>query len=77
MDQIKTLTLSPSPHVKHKNTTQVVMRDVLIALTPAFIWSIVIYGWMAAVLTVLTTMRVEAMSERTSSKVGENSTPQA
>ena len=53
MDQIKTLTLSPSPHVKHKNTTQVVMRDVLIALTPAFIWSIVIYGWMAAVLTVL------------------------
>lgn len=53
MDSNKTLTLSPSPHVKHKNTTQVVMRDVLIALTPAFIWSIVIYGWMAAVLTVL------------------------
>jgi electron transport complex protein RnfD len=53
MDQNVKLTLSPSPHVKHKSVTEVVMRDVLIALSPAFIWSIVIYGWMAAVLTVL------------------------
>ena len=53
MDNKMTLTLSPSPHVKHKNTTQVVMRDVLIALAPAFVWSIVIYGWMSAVLTAL------------------------
>lgn len=45
------LTLSPSPHVKHKNTTQVVMRDVLIALAPAFIWSVIAFGYMAAVLT--------------------------
>ena len=46
------LTLSPSPHVKHKNTTQVVMRDVLIALIPAFVWSIIRFGIMAAALTV-------------------------
>ena len=45
------LALSPSPHVKHKNTTQVVMRDVLIALAPAFIWSIIQFGIMAAALT--------------------------
>ena len=47
------LTLSPSPHVKHKNVTEVVMRDVLIALAPAFIWSVIAFGYMAAVLTVL------------------------
>lgn len=46
-------TLSPSPHVKHKNSTQSVMLHVLIALAPAFIWSIVIGGIMAAVLTVI------------------------
>lgn len=45
------LALSPSPHVKHKNTTQVVMRDVLIALFPAFVWSIIAFGIMAAALT--------------------------
>lgn len=47
------LALSPSPHVKHKNTTQVVMRDVLIALAPAFIWSVIKFGIMAAALTAL------------------------
>ncbi|MBQ9117219.1 MAG: RnfABCDGE type electron transport complex subunit D, partial [Clostridia bacterium] len=53
MDQSSALlTLSPSPHVKHKNTTQVVMRDVLIALFPAFVWSIIRFGIMAAALTV-------------------------
>ena len=47
------MALSPSPHVKHKNTTQSIMRDVLIALSGAFVWSIVVFGYMAAVLTVL------------------------
>ena len=47
------LTLSPSPHVKHKKTTNVIMLDVLIALSPAFIWSIIAFGYMAAMLTVI------------------------
>ena len=33
------LTVSPSPHIKHKDTTQSVMRDVMIALTPALLWA--------------------------------------
>ena len=37
--------LSSSPHVKHKNNTQRIMLDVIIALLPAFIWSAVVFGW--------------------------------
>ena len=44
-------TLSPSPHVKSKTTTQSVMRDVLIALVPAFVWGIIAFGWQSAMLT--------------------------
>lgn len=47
------LTLSPSPHIKYKDTTQTIMRDVLIALAPAFVWSVVVFGYVAALLTVL------------------------
>lgn len=43
--------LSSSPHVKHKNNTQRIMLDVIIALMPAFIWSIVVFGWRAILLT--------------------------
>ncbi len=45
--------LSSSPHIKSKNTTSVVMRDVLIALTPAFVWSVVVFGYKALLLTAL------------------------
>lgn len=45
--------LSASPHVKHKNTTSVIMRDVLIALTPALVWSVIVFGYKALVLTLL------------------------
>ena len=50
------MALSPSPHVKHKNTTQSIMRDVLIAMSGAFVWSVVVFGYMAAVLTVLSVL---------------------
>ncbi len=43
--------LSASPHIKHKNTTSVIMRDVLIALTPALLWSVVVFGFRALLLT--------------------------
>ena len=43
--------LSSSPHVKHKNNTQRIMLDVIIALLPAFIWSAVVFGWRPIMLT--------------------------
>ena len=34
------LTISSSPHVHSKTTTQVIMRDVLIALAPAMVMAV-------------------------------------
>ena len=39
------LLVSPSPHIHSKTSTKSLMRDVLIALLPAVIVSIVFYGW--------------------------------
>ena len=47
------LTVSPSPHARRSITTSSVMIDVLIALLPATIWGIYIFGVRAA-LVVLT-----------------------
>lgn len=47
------LKVSVSPHITAKDTTQSIMRDVLIALTPAFIASIIIFGYRAAIVTVV------------------------
>ena len=45
------LTLTPSPHVRHKNSTRTVMLKVLIALTPALIWGVIKNGFYALLLT--------------------------
>ena len=37
--------VSPNPHLHSKTTTSVLMRDVVIALLPAVIVSVVFYGW--------------------------------
>ena len=37
--------VSPAPHLNVNTSTQSIMRDVLIALAPAVIVSIVFYGW--------------------------------
>lgn len=37
--------VSPAPHLHVRTSTQSIMRDVLIALAPAVIVSIVFYGW--------------------------------
>ncbi len=39
------LIVSPNPHIHSKTTTNVLMRDVVIALLPAVIASVVFYGW--------------------------------
>ena len=41
----KVLLISPSPHVRSKNSTTTIMLDVIIALCPALIASIILFGW--------------------------------
>ena len=47
------LLVSPSPHVRSNNTTQRIMLDVIIAMCPALIASVIIVGWRALAVTVL------------------------
>ncbi len=47
----KKLIVSPSPHVYGKDSTARLMRDVLIALVPAFAFSVLVYGVSALVVT--------------------------
>lgn len=45
--------VSSNPHVRHKDTTQSIMRDVLIALTPASLFGIWNFGMRALLLIVV------------------------
>ena len=47
------LTISSSPHVHSSTTTQTIMRDVLIALLPAMIGSVVFFGFRALTVTMV------------------------
>ena len=47
------LTISSSPHVHSSVTTQTIMRDVLIALAPALIGSVVFFGFRALLVTLV------------------------
>ena len=38
------LTVSPSPHIKSHETTATVMLDVIIALLPAMVWGVYVFG---------------------------------
>jgi len=42
---MKNLLVSPSPHVRHKYTTRSIMLDVIIALVPAMVASVFLFGW--------------------------------
>ena len=44
--------VSPNPHVHAKTSTASLMRDVIIALTPAMVLSVLYYGWSALMLLV-------------------------
>ena len=50
------LTISSSPHVHSGITTQIIMRDVLIALAPAMIGSIVFFGFRALTVTLVSVL---------------------
>ena len=47
------LTISSSPHVHSKTTTQTIMRDVLIALLPALVGSVYFFGFRALMVTLV------------------------
>lgn len=47
------LIVSAAPHVNNPVDTATIMRDVCIALVPALVWSIFMFGYRAAVLTVV------------------------
>ena len=50
------LTISSSPHVHSPVTTQTIMRDVLIALAPAMVGSVVFFGARALTVTLVSVL---------------------
>lgn len=63
----KKLIVSPSPHIHSGNSTQSLMRDVIIALIPAFIVSIVFFGFDAvtvAAIAVVASLATEYLITR-------------
>ena len=53
MKYIYELTISSSPHAHASTTTRTVMRDVLIALTPALAGSVYFFGFRALMVTLI------------------------
>lgn len=51
----KLLNVSSSPHLRHPDTTQGIMLDVIIALLPAAVFGCVIFGWRSAAVLAVTT----------------------
>lgn len=64
----KRLTVSASPHVRSSETTTGIMLDVIIALVPALVMSVVYFGSRALVLTAVTVLAA-VLSEFVSRKV--------
>ncbi|MCM1364597.1 MAG: RnfABCDGE type electron transport complex subunit D [Faecalibacterium sp.] len=64
----KKLTVSASPHVRSNETTTGIMLDVIIALVPAFVMSVVYFGTRALALTAVT-VGVAVLAEYVSRKV--------
>jgi Na+-translocating ferredoxin:NAD+ oxidoreductase subunit D len=58
----KLLTIAPSPHIKQGDSVNKIMYSVIFALTPALIWSFVVFG-LPAVLVTLTSVAACVMIE--------------
>ncbi|MEG1720561.1 MAG: RnfABCDGE type electron transport complex subunit D, partial [Pseudoflavonifractor sp.] len=50
---MKLLAVSSSPHIRDSANTQTIMRDVLIALLPALVASVIIFGFRALLVTIV------------------------
>ncbi|MBQ3195717.1 MAG: RnfABCDGE type electron transport complex subunit D [Clostridia bacterium] len=53
---MKLLKVSPSPHIRSSVSTASVMRDVIIALSPALIWAVYIFGFRALTVTLISVL---------------------
>lgn len=47
------LTVSPSPHIRHGDTTRSIMTDVIIALLPALVWGVICFGLRALAVVLI------------------------
>ncbi len=47
------LTVSPAPFIKSPETVSTMMLDVIIALIPALLWGIYVFGFRAAIITMV------------------------
>ncbi len=54
VDSSALLTVSPSPHIRHGDTTHSIMIDVIIALIPALVWGVICFGLRALAVVLLT-----------------------
>jgi len=50
------LTVSPSPHIRHHDSTRSIMGDVCIALLPALLWGCYVFGLRALTLTAISVL---------------------
>ena len=50
------LKVSSSPHIRHEDTTRVIMSDVTIALIPALIYGIYVFGFRALYITIVSVL---------------------
>ena len=63
----QTVHISVSPHIRAKNTTASIMRDVLIALTPACAMGVYAFGWrvlLVILVSVASCMAAEFLFEK-------------
>ena len=56
------LIVSTSPHIQSKDSTQSIMRDVIIALLPAAVAGTILFGW-NALITILVCVGTTVLSE--------------
>ncbi len=47
------LSVASSPHVKHPDTSRSIMIDVIIAMLPALVWAVYMFGWRALSVTLI------------------------
>ena len=50
------LIVAPSPHVHSSESTTRIMRDVIIALMPALVVSVIVFGWMTLAVTAVSVL---------------------
>ena len=49
----KLLKVTSSPHIRHEDSTRGIMLDVIIAMIPALVASVILFGYRSLVLTVV------------------------